>query len=238
MTNKEVQDCIIYQNASFIIANKPGGLPTQKDVSEDKSFHEILQDFVGVGLFLIHRLDRPTSGAIVFAKKKRAAAYYSSLLNEKRIDKTYLAAVKNPPPKPEGEISHYLLHDTKMKKSFVSTASNKIAKLAELEYKTIGKTENYTLLEVTLKSGRFHQIRAQLAAIGSPIKGDVKYGARRANKDRSIHLHANSISFPLQYNDESITCRAAVPDDAIWQVLAKENHSLLKNNHKLWKNKV
>lgn len=234
MNNKEVLESIIYQDTSFLIANKPSGVSAQNDLSKDDSFHKMLQRFSSLKLFLIHRLDRPTSGVMVFAKKKKAATYFSEL-DENQIEKIYYAAVKTAPEKAEDEIIHYLEHDSKQRKSLVSTVDNPKAKEAKLKYKIIGKIENYTLLEVTLKSGRFHQIRAQLAAIGSPIKGDVKYGARRANKDRSINLHASSITFPLMYTEEMIRLSAKTEDDPVWKAFTDSNVIMSENKYDKWK---
>ena len=235
MTNKELQDSIIYQDNAYLIANKPAGISAQDDLAEGDSFHNLLEKFTSKKLFVVHRLDRPTSGVMVFAKKVKAASHFSKLMAEKGSSKKYLAAVQKPPPEAEGQLEHYLFHDTKIKKAFISKESNKNAKLAKLSYKTLTKIDNYTLLEVTLESGRFHQIRAQLAAIGSPIKGDVKYGARRGNKDRSINLHAAELSFPLQYDNDHVKINAAVPDEPVWKAFVELLPALNDNKHEKWK---
>jgi len=235
MTNKELQDAIIYQDNAFLIANKPAGISAQDDPSEGDSFHKMLEKFSSKKLFVVHRLDRPTSGVMVFAKKVKAASHFSKLMAEKGSSKNYLAAVQNPPKITEGELEHYLFHDTKIKKAFISKESNKNAKLAKLSYITLTKIDNYTLLQVTLESGRFHQIRAQLSAIGSPIKGDVKYGARRGNKDRSINLHAAELSFPLQYDGEHVKINASVPEEPVWKAFAEILPELNDNKYEKWK---
>lgn len=235
MTNKEIQNSIIYQDESFLIANKPSTFASQKDTSKDASFQEILQQFASKSLFVVHRLDRPTSGAIVYAKKKRAAAYYNELSKNNLLKKNYIAAVKNRPSKDSGTLINFLRHDQQTRKSIVSDSNDKKAKKATLDYKVIDATDHYTILEIKLISGRFHQIRAQLAHIGSPIKGDVKYGARRANKDRSIHLHALGIEFPLQYNDEVIRIIAGLPVEPLWAAIAEKNPLFLQNKTEKWK---
>lgn len=235
MNNKELQDSIIYQDALFLIANKPAGLGAQKDLTKDLSFHELLEKYVYKKLYLINRLDRPTSGIMVFAKKKKAASYFTDLNNDPRIEKIYFAAVKNSPAKPVAELVHYLVHDSKQRKSLVSKKDDNNAKEARLTYRILDKIDNYTLLEVKLASGRFHQIRAQLSAIGSPIKGDVKYGARRANKDRSINLHSKELSFPLMYDEEGIKISAGVPQEPVWEAFAAKNPEILENKSEKWK---
>lgn len=235
MTNKELQEAIIYQDASFLIVNKPAGISAQEDPSEGDSIHKMLEKFCARKLFVVHRLDRPTSGVMVFAKKVKAASHFSKLMAEKGSSKKYLAAVQKAPKEETGQLEHYLFHDKKIKKSFVSSPKNRNAKLAKLTYKTISKIDNYTLLEVTLESGRFHQIRSQLGAIGSPIKGDVKYGARRGNKDRSINLHAAEVSFPLQYDDEQIKINAALPSEPVWKAFVELIPGLDENKYEKWK---
>jgi 23S rRNA pseudouridine1911/1915/1917 synthase len=235
MTNKELQDAIIYQDASFLIANKPAGISAQDDLADGESFHKLLEKFTSIKLFVVHRLDRPTSGIMLFAKKVKAAAHYSKLMAERKSEKKYMAAVQNAPEEETGTLENYLFHDTKLKKSFISKKENKKAKKASLQYKVLSKIDNYTLLEVTLGSGRFHQIRSQLAAIGSPIKGDVKYGARRGNKDRSINLHAYELIFPSLYNNEMIKVNAAVPGEPVWQAFVELVPELGENKNDKWK---
>jgi 23S rRNA pseudouridine1911/1915/1917 synthase len=235
MTSKELQDSIIYQDASFLIANKPAGISAQDDLADGESFHKLLEKFSSKKLFVVHRLDRPTSGVMLFAKKVKAASHYSQLMTEQKSEKKYMAAVQNPPNEESGTLEHYLFHDTKLKKSFISNKENKKAKKASLQYKVLNKIDNYTLLEITLGSGRFHQIRSQLAAIGSPIKGDVKYGARRGNKDRSINLHAYELQFPALYDDEIIRVNAAVPNEPVWQAFVDLLPKLGENKYDKWK---
>ena len=235
MTNKELQDSIIYQDLSYLIANKPAGIAAQDDLADGDSFHKLLEKFTSKKLFVVHRLDRPTSGVILFAKKAKAASHFSKLMSERTSEKKYLAAVQKAPETEKGTLEHFLFHDTKLKKSFISSKNNKKAKPAKLQYQVLTKIDNYTLLEITLGSGRFHQIRAQLSAIGSPIKGDVKYGARRGNKDRSINLHAYELTFPTLYDNEVMKVNAMVPNEPVWQAFVSLLPELGKNKHNKWK---
>jgi len=163
-------------------------------------------------------LDRPVSGVVIFAKTRKSAAQLSEMLQKGQFIKKYLAAVQNKPNEEEGELIHYL--NKRNFKAFVSKTPGN-GKLAKLKYKIVGQSDHYTFLEIDLKTGRFHQIRAQLAAMGCPVKGDVKYGARRANKDRSIHLHALSIEFKNPLNNKKLKLSADLPDDPVWAAYEK-----------------
>lgn len=240
MTNKELQDCIIYQDFHYLIANKPAGIKSQQDHTPEKSFHKLLEKHINKSLFLVHRLDRPTSGIMVFAKKKSAATHLGKLQQENhpKFKKVYLAAVKNPPKEQTGALEHHLIHDKKQRKSIVINEATKESRLARLSYKTIAQIEHYSLLEIALDSGRFHQIRAQLAAAGSPVKGDVKYGARRGNRDRSINLHAYKMEIPMRAEGEGITVLAQLPDDAVWNAFKEINSELGHNKIEKWKEEL
>ncbi len=235
MTHKLLEESIIYQDASFLVANKPAGIAAQNDLSEDKSFHELLEEHCSKKLFVVHRLDRPTSGIMVFAKKKKAAAHFSKLLSSPLLEKKYYAVVKNVPDPASGRLEHLLYHDQKHRKSYISSKDRKDSKKAILNYKSVAAIDNYNLLEVSLETGRFHQIRSQLAAVGSPIKGDVKYGARRSNKDRSIGLHSSNITFPLLYDDEYITVHARAPKDNVWAAFGEQVPEMENNKFEKWK---
>jgi 23S rRNA pseudouridine1911/1915/1917 synthase len=169
-----------------------------------------------VYLGIVHRIDRPVSGVLVFARTSKAAARISEAFREKKVQKTYWAVVKNQPPASEGTCIDYLVKNEKLNKSFVTKEPAKGQK-SELHYKLLGKSDNYYLLEVKPITGRHHQIRAQLSAMGCPIKGDVKYGFDRTNKDASIHLHARRIVFPHPVKEEMTDITAPVPKDPIWQ---------------------
>ena len=169
-----------------------------------------------VYLGVAHRLDRPTTGIVVFAKTSKALPRLNKLFAEKDAVKTYWAIVKNPPPKQNNTLVHWLKRNPRQNKSYAHTKEVPESKKAILEYKVVQKLNSYFLLEVDLKTGRHHQIRAQLTAIGCPIKGDLKYGFDRSNKDGSIHLHARSLSFIHPVKKESLNLIAAPPQDVIW----------------------
>lgn len=163
-----------------------------------------------------HRLDRPTSGIVVFAKTSKALPRLNKLFAEKAAKKTYWAVVKNLPEKPEDTLTHWMKRNPKQNKSYANRKEVPDSKKAILEYRLIKKLDNFYLLEVDLKTGRHHQIRSQLTAIGCPIKGDLKYGFDRSNKDGSIHLHARSLSFIHPVKKEMLDLVAPPPNDSVW----------------------
>lgn len=164
-----------------------------------------------------HRLDRPVSGLVVFAKTSKALARLNEMFRTGEVKKTYWAIVQPAPEREADELRHYLARNEKLNKSVAWDRPRPDAKEAILSYRTLARSDNYTLLEVTLKTGRHHQIRCQLAKIGSPIKGDLKYGARRSNPDGGISLHARRISFIHPVSKQLIDVTAPVPDDALWR---------------------
>ncbi|NOT37013.1 MAG: RNA pseudouridine synthase [Saprospiraceae bacterium] len=187
---------IIYSDHHYLLVNKPAGIPVQDDQTGDKSLIRLMQAYCKHDLYLIHRIDRPVSGAVLFAKNKEAQAFLSNENEKKNFLKTYLALVPKTEIEEKGTWIDYLVHDKKkFKSSVVSDSTMKDAKKAILHYSIIRKLDNYNILEITTETGRFHQIRAQLSFRNIPIKGDVKYGARRGNKDRSIGLHAWKIEW-------------------------------------------
>ena len=218
----KISDWVLYKNNQLIAFNKPAGIPIQPDKTEAKSLQDLGEIYAKSNLFIIHRIDRPASGVIVLAKSKKGLARMNAQFQERTIKKTYLAVVKKAPEKSEGQLIHYLRKNEKANKTQVFEAPVKGGKKAILNYKVIGKSDNYTLLEIDLETGRHHQIRAQLAKIGSPIKGDVKYGARRSNKDRSIHLHAWKLSLHHPVTSEAVDLVADMPDDSIWNFFKSE----------------
>lgn len=218
----KISDWVLYKNNQLIAFNKPAGIPIQPDKTEAKSLQDLGEIYAKSNLFIIHRIDRPASGVIVLAKSKKGLARMNAQFQERTIKKTYLAVVKKAPEKSEGQLIHYLRKNEKANKTQVFEAPVKGGKKAILNYKVIGKSDNYTLLEIDLETGRHHQIRAQLAKIGSPIKGDVKYGARRSNKNRSIHLHAWKLSFQHPVTSETVDLVADMPEDAIWNFFKSE----------------
>lgn len=171
--------------------------------------------FVGV----THRLDRPVSGLVIFAKTSKALSRLNEMFKHSEIKKTYWAIVKNCPQKEEEELTNYLVRNEKQNKSYAYDKEVKNSKKAILHYKLISHSENYYLLEVDLKTGRHHQIRCQLAKMGCPIKGDLKYGSSRSNSDGSICLHARKISFIHPVSKKVIEVEAPVPDDNLWKAL-------------------
>jgi 23S rRNA pseudouridine1911/1915/1917 synthase len=167
-------------------------------------------------LGVTHRLDRPVSGALLFAKTSKALGRLNEMFKHKEIKKIYWAIVKTKPPVLEETLNHYLIKNQKKNKSFAYDQEVKDAKLASLTYKIIAEADNYYLLEVELHTGRHHQIRCQLAKIGCPVKGDLKYGFPRSNADGGISLHARKIEFIHPVKKESIEIVAPTPDDSLW----------------------
>jgi len=183
-----------------------------KDYLKDK-YNKPGNVFCGV----THRLDRPTSGVVIFAKTSKALSRLNEMFRKDSIDKVYWAIVKNRPSKIEDKLVHYLIKDEKKNKSSAFNTEKPNTKKAVMHYKLISTSQNYSLLEVNLETGRHHQIRCQLAKIGSPIKGDLKYGAERSNPDGSISLHARSISFIHPVSKVKIEVTAPVPMDNLWK---------------------
>jgi len=207
---------IIYQDEFIVIANKTPGVPIQADKTGDASLTEQLQFEIDQPVYLVHRLDRPVSGLVIFALNPLIASDLNEKFKERKIKKTYQAVVGNKPEKETGTLIHYLRKDAKQNRSFAFDKALHHTQKAELNYRLIGSIERYHLLEIELLTGRHHHIRAQLAAIGSPIKGDVKYGFRRGNRDRSIHLHAAELSFTHPDTQDQKTFTAPTPEDSVW----------------------
>ena len=223
-----ISDWIVYEDDAFIAVNKPAMLPTQPDLTGDVSLWDLTNNYWGSKTFLLHRIDRPTSGIVLFAKNEKAAAAVNQQFQNRETQKLYLTIVENAPlPSLSEQVStkavltHFLIENKEKNKSYITESGNKQAKRAELHYILRGSSDRYHLLEIDLKTGRHHQIRAQLGAIGCPVKGDVKYGARRANKDRSIHLHAWQFSFLHPFLNKKIDLTAALPNDILWQFFDK-----------------
>lgn len=168
--------------------------------------------FLGV----VHRLDRPTSGIVVFARTSKALPRLNKMFAEKEAQKTYWAIVKNNPPKENDILTHWLKRNTKQNKSYAHIKEVSESKKAILEYEIIARLNNYSLLEIDLKTGRHHQIRSQMSAVGCPIKGDLKYGFDRSNKDGSIHLHARKLTFTHPVKKEELQIIAPPPNDPLW----------------------
>lgn len=195
-------ELILHQDQNIVVVNKPAGVPSQSDKTGDLSLFEGIRTYLNEDYHISNRLDRPVSGAVVLIKRK---------IESRKLPfrKSYLAITQKP-PKDEDVITHYVRRDPRTKKARV--VSEEQGKRAKLSYRIIQEMDKYVVLEISPKTGRFHQIRAQLAAIGCPIRGDIKYGARRGNKDRSIGLHAYKITLP-----DSTIIAPVINDDSIWQ---------------------
>ena len=215
---------VLFEDNHLLIVNKKSGDIVQGDKTGDKPLSDVVKEYIKekynkpgeVFLGVVHRLDRPTSGIIIFARTSKALERLNKMLRERTISKTYWAVVKNTPLKEKDSLIHFLKKNPKNNKSTVFTKETDASKKAILHYSVIKKLDNYSLLEIDLETGRHHQIRAQLAYIGSPIKGDLKYGASRSNKDGSIHLHARKISFTHPVSKENILFLAPIPNETIW----------------------
>ena len=221
-TSKNLQ--LLYEDNHLIVVNKRPGDIVQGDKTGDIPLSEVVKQYIkekynkpgNVFLGVAHRLDRPTSGIVVFAKTSKSLTRLNKLFAEKEAKKTYWAVVKNTPPKSHDTLTHWLFRNTKQNKSYANSTEVNNSKKAVLDYRLIKKLDNYFLLEIDLKTGRHHQIRAQLTAIGCPIKGDLKYGFDRSNRDGSIHLHARKLSLIHPVQKEILEITAPVPDDPVW----------------------
>ena len=220
---------VLYEDNHLIVVNKTYSEIVQGDKTGDTPLAETVKQWLkekynkpgNVFAGVIHRLDRPVSGAVVFAKTSKALERMNALFREGEVEKIYWAIVKTPPPQQEGELVHYLVRNEKLNKSFAYDDEKEGSQKAILSYKLIGKSDNYFLLEIVLKTGRHHQIRCQLAKIGCPIKGDLKYGFDRSNKTGGICLHSRKISFIHPVSKETVTIIAPVPDDKLWKQFEK-----------------
>ncbi|WP_370480109.1 RluA family pseudouridine synthase [Tamlana flava] len=215
---------VLYEDNHIIIVNKRAGDIVQGDKTGDKPLNDVVKGYIknkynkpgNVYLGTVHRLDRPTTGLVIFAKTSKVLPRLNKLFLSKDIKKTYWAIVKNAPPKNEDTLINWLKKNPKNNKSYAHPKEVEGSKKAILHYKLLKKLDNYFLLEINLETGRHHQIRSQLSQIGCPIKGDLKYGFDRSNKDASIHLHARHIEFIHPVKNEPLTVTAPLPDDAIW----------------------
>lgn len=221
---------VLYEDNHIIIVNKSVSEIVQGDKTGDKPLSEIVKDWLkekynkpgNVFCGVTHRLDRPVSGIVVFAKTSKSLARLNDMFKHKEIKKTYWAIVKNTPKQHEAELKHYLVRNEKQNKSYAYDVEKPNSKLAILHYKLIAHSDRYNLLEVDLQTGRHHQIRCQLAKIDCPIKGDLKYGYDRSNPDGGISLHARSVSFVHPVSKELIEVTAPTPNDTLWAYFEKE----------------
>ncbi len=215
---------IIYEDNHLIVVNKRVGDLVQGDKTGDKPLSEIVKEYIkvkyqkpgAVFLGVVHRLDRPTTGIVVFARTSKALTRLNELFSARETQKTYWAIVKNKPPKTTDELVHYLKRNEKNNTSKAHEKEVTDSKKASLTYTIIKTLDNYFALEIALHTGRHHQIRAQLAAVNCPIKGDLKYGFDRSNQDGGIHLHARKLVFIHPVTKENITLLAPTPNDVVW----------------------
>lgn len=220
---------ILYEDNHLIAVNKKPGHIIQGDKTGDEPLSEKVKQWLkekhnkpgNVFAGVIHRIDRPVSGVVLFAKTSKALARMNELFRDRKIEKTYWAVVKNKPPQNKQTLVHYLIKDEKNNRSKAVTPENKKALRSELDYQVVAQTNTYFLLEIKPTTGRHHQIRVQLAAIGCPIKGDVKYGFKRTNDDGSIHLHARSLHFIHPVSKEPIDIVAPPPNETVWNACNK-----------------
>lgn len=215
---------VVYEDNHIVVVNKTSSEIVQGDKTGDTPLSEMVKQYLkekynkpgNVFIGVTHRLDRPVSGLVVFAKTSKALPRLNEMFRNGEVKKTYWAIVKECPKETEGELVHYLVRNEKQNKSYAYDKEVKNSKKAVLHYKLIGHSQNYYLLEVDLKTGRHHQIRCQLAKMGCPIKGDLKYGSPRSNPDGSICLHARTVQFVHPVSKETIRLTAPVPEGNLW----------------------
>lgn len=216
---------ILFEDNHLIIVNKRVGDIVQGDKTGDKPLSEIAKEYIKqkynkpgeVFLGVVHRLDRPTTGIVLFAKTSKALSRMNILFSERATQKTYWAVVKTKPPYAQANLTHYITRNQKNNTAKAHLKAVPDSKLASLDYQVIQELNHYYVLEIQLHTGRHHQIRAQLAAIGLPIKGDLKYGFDRSNPDGGIHLHARKLQFVHPVSKENMIIEAKVPDENLWK---------------------
>lgn len=222
---------VLYEDNHIITVNKTCNEIVQGDKTGDTPLSEIVKAYIKdkynkpgeVFLGVPHRLDRPTSGVVLFARTSKALTRLNEMFkSHEKIQKTYWAIVQNAPKQPQARLENWLVRNEKQNKSYVAKPGTKDAKLAVLTYSTIATSDNYTLLEIQLETGRHHQIRCQLAAIGCHIKGDLKYGAKRSNPDGGISLHARKIAFIHPVSKQEICITAPVPNEKLWRAITHD----------------
>lgn len=222
---------VVYEDNHIIIVSKRSGEIVQGDKTGDTPLSETVKEYIkekyhksgNVFLGVVHRLDRPVSGLVVFAKTSKALTRLNKMFRDGDVHKTYWAITKNMPAESEAMLTNWIVRNEKQNKSYVYDKEVPDSKKAVLSYKLIGHSDHYSLLEIHLMTGRHHQIRCQLAHIGCPIKGDLKYGAPRSNSDGSISLLSHQIEFIHPVSKEYIKIKAPLPDDHLWQAIAPED---------------
>ena len=228
----DIKSRILFEDNHLIIINKLPGELVQGDETGDVTLADKVKEYLkvtynkpgNVYLGIPHRLDRPTSGIVVYTKTEKALIRLNEAFKGSSVKKTYWAVVDNMPKKSESTLIHYIVRNSANNKSVAYPKESKGSKLAKLDYKLIGKSDKYYLLEIALHTGRHHQIRAQLAAIGLHIKGDLKYGFPRSNPDGGIHLHARKIVFTHPVKKEELTIIAPPPHDTVWDYFASQDN--------------
>ena len=217
---------IVYEDNHLIIVYKHSGEIVQGDKTGDVPLSEDVKCYLkekyqkpgNVFLGVVHRLDRPVAGLVVFAKTSKALTRLNKMFRDGEVHKTYWAITKNLPPQSEGTLTHWLVRNEKQNKSYAYDHEVPYSKKAILKYRLIGQSDHYCLLEVNLMTGRHHQIRCQLAHMGCPIKGDLKYGAQRSNPDGSICLLAHHVEFVHPVSKQLISLDSPLPEDKLWQI--------------------
>lgn len=220
---------ILYEDNHIIAVNKGISDIVQSDKTGDKPLEDFVKDYIKakynkpgeVFLGIVHRIDRPVSGVVLFARTSKALVRLNEMFQKKDVEKIYWAIVKSLPPSPEGSLHHYITRNTKINKSTCHNQEVPNSKKAILHYKVLASSDNYHLLQINLETGRHHQIRAQLAAIGCPIKGDLKYGSQRSNADGGISLHSKQVRFVHPVRDHEIIITAPLPADSLWAYFEK-----------------
>jgi len=223
---------VVYEDNHIIIIDKASGEIVQGDKTGDIPLSEMVKEYIktkyekpgNVFLGVVHRLDRPVAGLVLFAKTSKALSRLNEMFRTNDVHKTYWALVKGMPSSPDGTLTDWLVRNEKQNKSYAYDTEMPGAKKAILNYHVLGKTANYTLIEIDLKTGRHHQIRCQLANIGCPIKGDLKYGARRSNPDGSISLISRRMEFVHPVSKNLIQVESSLPDDNIWNEITLIEH--------------
>jgi len=219
---KKISELVLYKDHHLMALNKPAGLPVQDDQTGDPSAHRMAMAYAHRDLYVVHRLDRRVSGVVVFAKTKPAAAALSKQWEENKVKKIYLGIVPTADIPPAGQLRHYLTYDNKLNITYTSTEPKVGADEATLDYQVIQQLDNFMLLRIDLITGRKHQIRAQLSALGVPIRGDIKYGSKRTNPDGTIDLHAYKLQFRHPSKEEFMKIIAPLPEEGLWQHVDKE----------------
>mgnify|MGYP003398309463 FL=1 len=216
---------VIYEDNHIIVVNKESGEIVQGDKTGDTPLSDCVKDYLkrkyqkpgNVFLGVVHRLDRPVSGLVVFAKTSKALSRLNEMFRKGEVHKTYWAIVKNAPKEPSGRLTHWICRNEKQNKSYAYNSEVSGSKKAVLDYRLLASGDNYHILEVRLLTGRHHQIRCQLSAMGSPIRGDLKYGAQRSNPDGSISLLSRHVEFVHPVSKELVSLDAPLPKDNLWQ---------------------